>query len=133
MGISLNMTYNTIAHGYVFLEKIGCGGTSQVYRVSNEKFKCDFAAKVIRPSPADPNGKRHEAELDCLKRLDHPNIIRLYDHFRMNGCHVMILQYCPGGTLLKEIQASEKRALRRAGLCRSPVSCWMRSRIATRT
>jgi serine/threonine-protein kinase len=76
-----------------------------------EKFNCNFAARVICSSPADLTGKRHEAEFDCLKRLDHPNSIRLCDHFRMNGCHVMILQYFQGGTRLKEIQASGKTGI----------------------
>jgi serine/threonine protein kinase len=111
MVFSFDIPYNTFVHGYVFLEKIGSGGTSRVYRVFSEKFRCYFAAKVIPYNHANPNCKHHDAEFDSLKRLDHPNIIRLYDHFRIDDHQVIILQYCPRGTILNDIRASGKRGI----------------------
>lgn len=43
------------------------------------------------------------AEIDIMKRIDHPNIVRIYDHYMgvVNGePHVyVVMEYCDGGTL----------------------------------
>jgi serine/threonine protein kinase len=95
-------------HGYRFLEKIGAGASSDVYKVYSLKFAENFAAKVMRSDPMRSAMMRQifEAEIHCLRRLSHPNIIRLYDHFQDGDADILILEYCPKGTLLDEVAAS---------------------------
>ena len=106
----MNFFLNKEINGYKFLELIGQGAFSDVYRVTSLKYSLDFAAKVM-------NFKDHnfeslistfESEFNVLCRLDHPNIIKLYDKFMFNGLLVLILEYCPGGTLNDEIKKNGK-------------------------
>lgn len=41
------------------------------------------------------------AEIDLLKRLDHPNIIKLYDLFLHEGIYYVVTEYCEGGCVQK--------------------------------
>jgi len=58
---------------------LGQGGQSHVFRVIDVRgdHEGDFALKrVLNPSRHD----RFRNEIDAIKRLDHPNIIKLVDH-----------------------------------------------------
>lgn len=87
--------------GYTFLKEIGCGGTARIFLVHSEKFNQVFVAKTLNLSPQDMavNWRSMTAEVTALGRLNYPNVIRLYDHFRADNMFVIILEYCPGGCL----------------------------------
>jgi calcium-dependent protein kinase len=38
-------------------------------------------------------------EIDILMRLDHPNIVNIYDIFEEDGTITLVLEYMPGGEL----------------------------------
>ena len=38
-------------------------------------------------------------EVDLMKKLDHPNILKLYDVVKNNGSVYLILEYCNSGDL----------------------------------
>lgn len=88
-------------HGYTFTKEIGSGGTARVFLVNSEKFQQVFVAKLITLSHAfnDVNWRSVTAEMTALGRLNCPNVIRLYDHFRYGRYCALILEYCPGGSL----------------------------------
>ena len=93
-------------NGYLVKSLIGYGGFAEVYLVESKKFNRDFAAKVI---PLYSKGRNEIAnelfpEAKALSKLDHPNIIRLYDFFKLNSLFVLILEYCPGRSLDEEIK-----------------------------
>ena len=39
------------------------------------------------------------AEIELLKKLDHPNIIKLYDLFLFDGNYYVVTEFCEGGSL----------------------------------
>jgi calcium-dependent protein kinase len=39
------------------------------------------------------------AEIELLKKLDHPNIIKLYDLFMHDGNYYVVTEFCEGGSL----------------------------------
>ncbi len=39
------------------------------------------------------------AENELLKKLDHPNIIKLYDLFMHDGNYYVVTEFCEGGSL----------------------------------
>jgi len=92
----------TELNGYVFNKEIGVGGFSTVYLVRSVKFEMDFVAKVIHKklSNTDIAWKSYLTETTNLCKLDHPNIIRLYEAFPNEDSLIIILEYCPGGSLL---------------------------------
>lgn len=91
----------TVVNGYEFMNIIGSGGYATVYRVRSLRFDKIFAAKVL--SISDDVGEKawetFEAEISALMQLDHPNIIRLYDRFRIEKQFFIILEYCAQGSL----------------------------------
>ncbi|OHT15011.1 CAMK family protein kinase [Tritrichomonas foetus] len=96
-------------HGYQFLEEIGKGGFSNVYLVYSSTYNQQFVAKVQK-TEYERNSKQiraFTAEVDALASLNHPNIIKLYDHFFENQYYIMILEYCPFGTL-NDLMKEEK-------------------------
>jgi len=62
--------------------RLGSGGTAEVYRAHDELLHRDVAVKVFRDQPADDelaSSARRETELQSLAQLNHPNLIRLLD------------------------------------------------------
>ena len=39
-------------------------------------------------------------EIELLKKLDHPNIIKLYDLYMYKGFYYVVTEYCKGGSVL---------------------------------
>ncbi len=68
---------------YQVLELIGTGGMAEVFRAHDELLARDVAVKVFRThlGPADSTSgtQRQQLELQALARLNHPNLITLYD------------------------------------------------------
>lgn len=91
----------SVLEGYEFMETIGKGGYSSVWRVRSQKFDCLFVAKVsiVNGFEIESAWQSFDSEIRALLRLNHPNIIRLYDHFRVENNFVIILEYCTNGSL----------------------------------
>jgi serine/threonine protein kinase len=92
-------------NNYLFKRIVGRGAYSIVFEVESIQYSTTFAAKVtpIDESQLDKNGEFVDPELSALIALDDPGIIRVYNYFVMNHCLVLILEYCPSGTLLDMI------------------------------
>lgn len=101
----INMMPFTI-NGFVFSEIIGKGSFAIVFKVYNAYYSKDFAAKAIPIRLGEDEDQIDVCanEIEALKRLNHPNIIKLYDTFKVYNHLFMILQYCGKGTLDKMIR-----------------------------
>ncbi len=95
-------TPKRIGH-YLLRELIGTGGMGKVYRAHDPVHDRDVAIKLLAPSlAADPNSvRRFEREIEVLKRLDHPNIVRLLDSGRHGGVPYFVMEYVDGQSLTK--------------------------------
>jgi serine/threonine protein kinase len=51
------------------------------------------------------------AEIDLLKKLDHPNIIKLYDLFLYDGNYYVITEFCSGGSV-QDYYSSKKKCVK---------------------
>lgn len=91
---------------YVLNSIIGQGGFAIVYKARNILYNRDFAVKVICQSKLS-SASTFEAEIQSLTQLDHPNVIRLYDHFQEDNNLILVLEYCGGGTLEDKIMKEE--------------------------
>lgn len=45
------------------------------------------------------------SEMNILKNLDHPNIVRLYELYQDQKCYYLITEYCSGGELFDKIKS----------------------------
>lgn len=64
------------------------GGFGVVYNVYSIKYQTYFALKKI------PEQRFNEAEIECMKHIDHPNTCNLYNYYRFNGFVYMLLEHC---------------------------------------
>ena len=87
--------------GYELVDEIGEGGFGVVYRAWQPQLAREVAIKAIRPALAnDPEFiRRFEAEAQVVARLEHANIVPLYDYWREPGAAYLVLRWIRGGSL----------------------------------
>ena len=96
---SENLAGRTIA-GYRLLERVGEGGTAEVYRAEHpDRGPCAF--KVLRSRLAsDPTVvKRFLREAGYGARVHHPGVVRTYDFGEADGLYYLALEWAPGKSL----------------------------------
>lgn len=89
---------------------LGEGSYSTVYLGQHEESKHPVAIKVIARKSLVDNYMYETlaSEIEILKKLDHPNIVRLYDVLNTSNNVYIITEYCNGGTL-DELLRKEKK------------------------
>jgi serine/threonine-protein kinase len=103
---SENLGGRTIA-GYRLLERVGEGGTAEVYRAEHpEHGACAF--KVLRQRlRGDPVAvKRFLREAGYGARVRHPGVVRTYDYGEADGLHYLALEWAEGESLASFIMRS---------------------------
>jgi WD40 repeat protein len=99
--------------GYEPMGVLGRGGMGVVYRVRNRRLNRIEALKVIRPDwleGLDPNDRRDvierfEDEARTAGRLDHSNIVRVFEVGRLDGVPYYSMQLVPGASLADLLHA----------------------------
>ncbi len=85
---------------------LGSGSYGTVYLVKHRKLHKYFAMKVIKKNP---NNKINEEnllnEIELLKKMDHPNILKILDFFSLKMEYNIITEFCQEGELLNEIKS----------------------------
>ena len=92
--------------GYQLLEEVGRGAFGVVYRALQPEVGREVAVKVVDESLAsDPDFiRRFEHEAQLVARLEHPNIVPLYDYWRDPGGAYLVMRYLKGGNLAQLIR-----------------------------
>ena len=96
---------------YRILERIGRGGMATVYHADDRKSGRDVAVKFISPALAENEDflKRFRREVKLVARLDHPNIVPVYDYGEQEGYAYLVMPYLPVGSLtdrMKQVSIS---------------------------
>ena len=53
-------------------------------------------------------------EFDILKKLDHPNIVKIFEYYQDSRNYHLIMEYCAGGELFSQIMKSRQFTERQA-------------------
>ena len=101
---------------YEVLDELGAGGMGRVYRANNVALERVVALKTLAPQfSADQEFvQRFLKEARVAARLNHPNIVQIYDFGCVEGVYYLAMEYVDGqslGTLLKRGRFSEHDAL----------------------
>jgi|GEM_PF-754746 len=86
---------------YELREQIGLGGFGAVYRAYQPNVLREVAIKIILPSFASQPEfiRRFEHEAKLVARLEHMNIVPLYDFWRDDNGAYLVMRWLRGGSL----------------------------------
>ncbi len=86
---------------YEIVERLGGGGMAVVYRSVQQPLGREVALKALSSELFQDEGfvKRFETEAKTLAKLDHPNILPIYDFEVTEGVAFLTMQLIRGGTL----------------------------------
>jgi WD40 repeat protein/tRNA A-37 threonylcarbamoyl transferase component Bud32 len=91
--------------GYEVLAELGRGGMGVVYQARQIKANRLVALKMIRGDEhARPDERRRFAtEVEAIARLQHPNIVQVYEVGEHNGLPFFSMELCPNGSLDRKL------------------------------
>jgi len=86
---------------YRILGRIGQGGMANVYRAFQPSLRREVAIKVIGADLADKETfrARFRREAEVLARLEHPNILTVFDYGEADGQAYIAYRHITGGEL----------------------------------
>jgi Serine/threonine protein kinase len=112
----MNLVGKTIGGKYKVLEQIGSGGMAIVYRGEHIYLKKPVAIKVMLPSFSEKPElvQRFLQEAEMASKLDHPNIVKIFDFGDEDGLLYLVMQFIDGDTLERILRHRGKLSLREA-------------------
>ena len=86
---------------YQIIKTIGEGGMANVYLAKDTILDRNVAVKVLRGDLADDEKfvRRFQREALSASKLNHPNIVEMYDVGEDNGSYYIVMEYVQGKTL----------------------------------
>jgi tRNA A-37 threonylcarbamoyl transferase component Bud32 len=105
---------------YRIVEQLGQGGMATVFKAYHPALDRYVAIKALHPAFTDDENflKRFEREAKMVARLDHPNIVPIYDFSEHEGRPYLVMKYIEGQTLkasLSRQKLSNEEILRIVG------------------
>jgi len=86
---------------YQVLERIGRGGMGVVYKVEHTQMGKVAALNLLHANLARDKDlvKRFHREANSISRLNHPNIVQVFDFGRIDESMYLVMEYLPGEDL----------------------------------
>ena len=90
---------------YIIGKKMGSGSYGTVFEATNIIFKTKVAMKKIVKDES-MNEELIRNEIDILRKLSHPNIVRIYEFYETKNCFYLVNEVCEQGELFNYINNS---------------------------
>jgi WD40 repeat protein/serine/threonine protein kinase len=92
--------------GYELLEELGCGGMGIVYKARQTVLNRLVALKMVLSGPAitTEHLARFRIEAEALARLQHPNIVQIFEVGEQEGRPYFSMEYVAGPSLAHQLQ-----------------------------
>jgi serine/threonine protein kinase len=86
---------------YQIIEQLGQGGMATVFKAYHPALDRDVAIKALHPAFMEEGGflARFQREAKVVARMDHPNIVPIYDYAEHEGRPYLVMKYVKGETL----------------------------------
>ena len=105
----INEKRGKVTNDYEVLELIGKGGYGEVKKVIHKITGEIRAMKIIKKESCDEVYlKSLTNEINILRSVDHPHIIKLYEIYQDSQCIYMITEYLAGGEVHSLMQQRRK-------------------------
>jgi calcium-dependent protein kinase len=95
-------TKGKLLDSYEVIKQLGKGGYGKVYEVKNIKTGEIRACKHLSKLNIK-NLDKFRREIEILKKMDHPNIIKLYEVYESERSLYLIMEECKGGEIFDRI------------------------------
>ena len=90
---------------YIIQKLLGVGTYGQVFLVQNKYTKEYFAMKEIPKTSEDLlSDNEIMDEIEILKNLDHPDIVRITEFYNTDNSYYIISEYCKYGELFEQVK-----------------------------
>ena len=100
--------YRNIKETYKIEGTIGKGSFATVKKVKNRATGERFAVKVMSKKKMNDEDKiAMQTEIEILKQVDHPNIVKLLDVFEDERHYCLVMELMQGGELFDQILEKE--------------------------
>jgi calcium-dependent protein kinase len=103
--VFVKLVQGNINENYKIISKLGNGCFGEVKLALHRPSETQRAIKVI-PLSEDVNTNMLMAEVNILKTLDHPNIVRIFEVIQDSKSLNIVMEYCSGGELFDKIKDS---------------------------
>jgi serine/threonine protein kinase len=103
---SNNLIGQTLAGRYEIRGVVGAGGMGTVYRAMQLALRREVAVKVLPSALTDQPGylERFNREAELAARMEHPNIVPVYDYGRQDDVTFIVMRLITGKTLIERMQ-----------------------------
>jgi WD40 repeat protein len=107
--------------GYELREELGRGGMGVVYKARHLALKRVVALKMILAGAhAGPKElARFRSEAETVARLQHPNVVQIYEVGEHEGLPYCALEYCDGGSLAGRLKGRPLKPRQAAGIAQA--------------
>ena len=89
---------------YTVRETLGEGGFGRVCTATHKATRQKRAVKtILKENLSEESLADFLAEVDILKTMDHPHILKVYEYFEEELCFHLVTELCEGGDMLEYI------------------------------
>ena len=88
---------------YEFDKELGVGGFGKVWLAKHKTTEELRAIKIIDKGELDVE-ESFKIEVSIAMKLDHPNIIRIYETWETETHYILVMEYCAGGELFSCVE-----------------------------
>lgn len=103
--IIVNKVDGAPSENYDIKKKLGEGSYGVVWKVEHKQTGLTRAMKKIIKNPRSKNDSEKEImnEINILKKMDHPNIVKIFEFYNTPEGYYLITEFCSEGELFNEI------------------------------
>jgi calcium/calmodulin-dependent protein kinase I len=118
--VALDPLPTSFEETYTLGEKLGAGTFSTVHEATHAVSGNKVAVKVVQKAALTAqDAAALEQEIAILREMEHPNILKLHEHFQDDGAHYLVTELLAGGELFDRVVEKEFYSEREArGLVR---------------
>jgi serine/threonine protein kinase len=101
---------NEVRQDYDFIKKLGEGSYASVYKAIDNETGQVVAVKQIAKEKISKGSHRVKVlvnEISCMRRLDHPNILKLERVYENNDFVYLVLEVAEGGDLFEKLSLQQ--------------------------
>ncbi len=95
---------------YELLGEVGRGGMGVIYKAYQARLNRTVALKVIHAAglAGESARRRFQSEVKVAGRLNHPNIVPVFDVGMMDGCPCFSMEFFPGGSMADWMRLADR-------------------------